>query len=205
MNAKETPISPTYYKILFAILLVLATGLAVWAGYNHLQVNAYRTALQNTYYRAADLAADNLSNLSSDLVKGMYAGTSPQLSMISSKMWKESAAAKSALSSLPISGSTLENTNRFLSQAGDYAMYLSRKTASGAELTDEERSQFASLREYADRLSEQMDAIACALQNGELTIEELMEEEFTSNPTTTDNSQSSGYIDPNDLFNYFFG
>ena len=71
MNAKETPISPTYYKILFAILLVLATGLAVWAGYNHLQVNAYRTALQNTYYRAADLAADNLSNLSSDLVKGM--------------------------------------------------------------------------------------------------------------------------------------
>ena len=192
MNAKETPISPTYYKILFAILLVLATGLAVWAGYNHLQVNAYRTALQNTYYRAADLAADNLSNLSSDLVKGMYAGTSPQLSMISSKMWKESAAAKSALSSLPISGSTLENTNRFLSQAGDYAMYLSRKTASGAELTDEERSQFASLREYADRLSEQMDAIACALQNGELTIEELMEEEFTSNPTTTDNSQSSG-------------
>lgn len=192
MNAKETPISPTYYKILFAILLVLATGLAVWAGYNHLQVNAYRTALQNTYYRAADLAADNLSNLSSDLVKGMYAGTSPQLSMISSKMWKESAAAKSALSSLPISGSTLENTNRFLSQAGDYAMYLSRKTASGAELTDEERNQFASLREYADRLSEQMDAIACALQNGELTIEELMEEEFTSNPTTTDNSQSSG-------------
>lgn len=77
MNAKETPISPTYYKILFAILLALATGLAVWAGYNHLQVNAYRTALQNTYYRAADLAADNLSNLSSDLVKGMYAGTSP--------------------------------------------------------------------------------------------------------------------------------
>ena len=116
MNAKETPISPTYYKILFAILLALATGLAVWAGYNHLQVNAYRTALQNTYYRAADLAADNLSNLSSDLVKGMYAGTSPQLSMISSKMWKESAAAKSALSSLPISGSTLENTNRFLSR-----------------------------------------------------------------------------------------
>ena len=40
MNAKETPISPTYYKILFAILLVLATGLAVWAGYNPLQVNA---------------------------------------------------------------------------------------------------------------------------------------------------------------------
>ena len=37
MNAKETPVSPTYYKVLFAILLVLATGLAVWAGYNHLQ------------------------------------------------------------------------------------------------------------------------------------------------------------------------
>lgn len=180
---KETPISPLYYKILFGILLALATGLAIWASYNHIQVNAYRDALQSTYYRAADLAADNLSNLSSDLVKGMYAGTSPQLSMISSKMWKESAAAKSALSSLPINSSTLENTNRFLSQAGDYAMYLSRKTANGEELTDEEREQFASLREYADRLSGQMDALACSLQNGELTIEQLMSEEVTA-PST---------------------
>ena len=98
---------------------------------------------------------------------------------------------QSALSSLPISGSTLENTNRFLSQAGDYAMYLSRKTASGAELTDEERSQFASLREYADRLSEQMGRHRLRFAERGIDHRGLMEEEFTSNPTTG-NNQNSG-------------
>jgi spore germination protein len=173
MNEKETPLAPLAVKLVIGFLLALSTGLAVWASYNHLKLNTYRSALQNTYQRAADLASDSLANLSSDLVKGMYAGTSPQLSMISSKMWKESAAAKSALSTLPVADLTLENTNRFLSQAGDYAMYLSRKFAAGEELTEEERAQFAALREYADRLSAQVDRIACELQSGKLSVEEL--------------------------------
>lgn len=166
-------VSSIAMKTVIGFLLVLTVILAIWASYNHVQINRYRLTLQNTYLRAADLASENLSNLSSDLVKGMYAGTSPQLSMISSKMWQESSAAKSALSTLPVTDAVMENTNRFLSQAGDYAMYLSRKFASGQELTDEERQQFASLREYADRLSEQVDAIATALQNGNVSIEQL--------------------------------
>ena len=79
---------------------------------------------------------------------------------------------RSSLSALPLE-STLSATNKFLSQAGDYAMYLSRKTANGSPLTEEERSSFASLREYADRLSVQLDDLACSLQNGSLTIEQL--------------------------------
>lgn len=88
---------------------------------------------------------------------------------------------------------TLENTNRFLSQAGDYAMYLSKKSASGQELSEEERSQFASLREYADRLSGQLDEIATGLQNGTLTLEQLSTPKTTvddpENPGTTSHMQ----------------
>lgn len=193
MNEKDTPVSSLALKLVVGFLLVLSTGLAIWASYNHMRINTYRTALQNTYLRAADLASDNLANLSSDLVKGMYVGTSSQLSMISSKMWKESSEAKSALSTLPVSDKTLENTNRFLSQAGDYAMYLSKKSASGQELSEEERSQFASLREYADRLSGQLDEIATGLQNGTLTLEQLSTPKTTvddpENPGTTSHMQ----------------
>ena len=172
MNQKDTPVSPLYYKILVTLMLALSIILGVWAAYSHLSARAYRTALQNTYCRAADSAADNLANLSDDLVKGMYSGSSSQLSQICARLWKESAAAKSSLSALPLE-STLSATNKFLSQAGDYAMYLSRKTANGSTLTEEERSSFASLREYADRLSIQLDDLACSLQNGSLTIEQL--------------------------------
>lgn len=176
MNQKDTPVSPLYYKILVTLMLALSIILGVWAAYSHLSARAYRTALQNTYCRAADSAADNLANLSDDLVKGMYTGSSPQLSQICARLWKESAAAKSSLSALPLE-STLSATNKFLSQAGDYAMYLSRKTANGSTLTEEERSSFASLREYADRLSIQLDDLACSLQNGSLTIEQLQASE----------------------------
>lgn len=136
MNQKDTPVSPLYYKILVTLMLALSIILGVWAAYSHLSARAYRTALQNTYCRAADSAADNLANLSDDLVKGMYTGSSPQLSQICARLWKESAAAKSSLSALPLE-STLSATNKFLSQAGDYAMYLSRKTANGSPLTEE--------------------------------------------------------------------
>ena len=69
-------------------------------------------------------------------------------------------------------------------------MYLSRKTANGSTLTEEERSSFASLREYADRLSVQLDDLACSLQNGSLTIEQLQASEqnpaaFTTPTATT--------------------
>ena len=101
MNSNETPLAPLASKLVIGFLLVLSAGLAVWASDSYLKLTACRAALQSTYQRAADLASDSLANLSSDLVKGMYAGTSPQLSMISSKMWKESAEAKSALSTLP--------------------------------------------------------------------------------------------------------
>lgn len=186
MNQKDShfsgnPVSPLANKIIVGFLLVLSTLLAVWAGYSYTQMNTYRSALQNTYFRAADLAADNLSNLSSDLVKGMYTGTAPQLSMVSSRLWKESAAAKSALSTLPISELSLEKTNRFLSQAGDYAMYLSRKSSNGQELTAEERQQFSALREYADRLGEQMDNIATSLSEGTLKLDRLTAVEDKNN------------------------
>lgn len=190
MNSNETPLAPLASKLVIGFLLVLSAGLAVWASDSYLKLTACRAALQSTYQRAADLASDSLANLSSDLVKGMYAGTSPQLSMISSKMWKESAEAKSALSTLPVTDLTLENTNRFLSQAGDYAMYLSRKFAAGEELTEEERTQFAALREYADRLSAQVDEIACELQSGRLRVEELSQADRRMNRADAPDSEA---------------
>ena len=86
MNQKDTPVSPLYYKILVTLMLALSIILGVWAAYSHLSARAYRTALQNTYCRAADSAADNLANLSDDLVKGMYSGSSSQLSQICARL-----------------------------------------------------------------------------------------------------------------------
>jgi hypothetical protein len=95
--------------------------------------------MENGYRRAVQEAATNLSNISTDLVKGMYCGSPAQLSQVSAKLWKEASSAKSAISVLPVAELHLDKTNRFLSQVGDYAMVLSRKSANGQKLTAEER------------------------------------------------------------------
>ena len=48
MNEKDTPVSSLALKLVVGFLLVLSTGLAIWASYNHMRINTYRTALQNT-------------------------------------------------------------------------------------------------------------------------------------------------------------
>lgn len=167
MNPKDHSLSRSSLYAVIAVLVVLSFLLMLLSAYSLTQLSRSQQKLQDTAARYADIASDELANLSSDLVKAMYAGTSPQLSQIASRLAWESAAAKTALNALPASQIPLQNTERFLSHTGDYALFLSHKFVSGEELTAQERENLASLREYADRLSQKMDALACSLSAGE--------------------------------------
>ena len=39
MNEKDTPVSSLALKLVVGFLLVLSTGLAIWASYNHMRSN----------------------------------------------------------------------------------------------------------------------------------------------------------------------
>ena len=173
-NSSGEPISPLAVKIIIGFLVALSAGLSVWAGYSYIRMNTYRSALQDTYLRAADLAADNLSNLSSDLVKGMYTGTSGQLSMVSSRLWKESAAAKSALSSLPISELSLEKTNRFsLSGGGLCDVSLPKIRKRRGTYRRRTVSSLPNCGNMPTAWASRWDSIATSLSDGTLRMDEL--------------------------------
>ncbi len=160
-------------RVLISLMAAVLVIVAVWGGYNYWQNMRYRSILETSYRRAVQEAALNLSNISTDLVKGMYTGTPEQLSQVSAKLWKEASSAKSAISVLPVAELHLDKTNEFLSQVGDYSMYLSRKALSGEKLTAEEQENFRKLREYADRLSEAVDELDDELERGEISFEEI--------------------------------
>lgn len=119
-----------------AAVLLVAAGIAVQ---QHAAARDYRLQLENTYARALGELSSYLANISADLEKGQYVGTPTQLSQMSARIWRESGGAKSALSSLPVSDLHMDNTYKFLSQVGDYAMALSKKVAAGAQLSEEDR------------------------------------------------------------------
>ena len=160
-------------KVLIFLLATITAAVAIWGGYHYWRSNQYRRVVESGYRRAVQQASVNLANISTDLVKGSYSGTPAQLSQVSSKLWKEAASAKSALSVLPLAELHLDKTNQFLSQVGDYAMYLSRKSGSGQGLTAEEQENFRRLREYAERLSDAVDELDDELERGEITVSEI--------------------------------
>ncbi len=160
-------------RILVAILAGMVAVIGLWGGYQYWKNIQYRRGMEMGYRRAVQEAAVNLSNISTDLVKGMYSGSPAQLSQVSAKLWKEASSAKSAISVLPVAELHLDKTNQFLSQVGDYAMYLSKKSANGQSLSMEEQRNFQRLREYADRLSEAIDELDDQLERGEISFEEI--------------------------------
>ncbi len=173
MNESERSSPGRASRVLIFLLTGLTAALAIWGGYHYWRGSQYRRVVESGYRRAVQEAAVNLSNISTDLVKGMYSGTPEQLSQVSSKLWKEASSAKSAISVLPLAELHLDKTNQFLSQVGDYAMYLSRQSLSGQGLTTEEQENFRKLREYAERLSEAVEELDDELARGEITVAEI--------------------------------
>lgn len=79
-----------------------------------------------------------MDHIESDLNKVIYTNTPPMLAKLSSSLWREATGAKSSLSQLPTSDLQMDNTYRFLSQVGEYAMALNRKVAEGGTISDSE-------------------------------------------------------------------
>ena len=82
------------------------------------------------------------------------------LSGMASELSRETLAAKSSLSVLPLENTNLENTYKFLSQVGDFTETLNRKVASGESISDEEREISAPLSRFAMRCRERFQIYA---------------------------------------------
>ncbi len=95
----------------------------------------------------------SLYNISLALRKSLYASSATQFGIIAAELSAESTVAKNALSQLPPSDEEITNVNKFLSQVGDYTLYLSKKVISGQNISDDERNNLHILSVSAANLS----------------------------------------------------
>lgn len=131
---------------LTALILVLT----IFSISNHQKSERYRLQVEIGYQRALNELGEYVSEIDTALSKGIYASTPTMLGQITSSLVKTTSGAKNALSLLPIADLELDNTYKFFSQLGDYALYLNKKVASGQALTDEE---YESLSKFIALLS----------------------------------------------------
>lgn len=150
----------------FLTALVLVLG--VFAIRNYSQAESYRLQVEHNYQRSLNDLNDYVNNIQASLNKGLYANTPPMISNLANSLWRESAGAKSSMGQLPVSDLQLENTYRFLSQVGEYALSLSKKTANGETLKPQEHEQLVKLSNLAEGLSEHISAVRSQLDDGSL-------------------------------------
>lgn len=135
-----------------AIILVLAIRNCQLMSRN----TATSNALNQTYQRAVEDLSACADSITNTLSKEIYCGTPEMLQKLSIKLWNESNNAKIALSQLPVEEVSLENTYKFLSQVGNYALSISKKTDNGELLTNDEYENLNKLYELSKEFSDSM-------------------------------------------------
>ena len=119
-----------------------------------------QSKLEQTLVQNVSNLTTYASDIRSDLQKIQYANTAPMLASLSSKLWREASFAKESLDLLPVSYSRLQNTNKLLSQVGDYCVSLSKKFSAGEPITDEERQKLAVLSEYCEKMLNEIAVVS---------------------------------------------
>lgn len=165
------------YSILGAALIIVF----FWGLSMHKNARALETSVDNGYNRAFHDLSAYIDNIDTQLTKAQLASSPAQLATISSEIFKESAEAKSALGQLPFSNIQLDNTAKFLSQVGDYTYVLSQNAINGAEISDEDYKNLASLNEYSSSLKTALSDIEEKIYAGTLNISDLTDKKISSN------------------------
>lgn len=130
----------------------------------------YRMNIEYGYQRALSELSEHVDNIDVALQKAQYAGTGAQLAGLSGEIWSNASAARTDISQMPLSTVNLSNTNKFLSQAGDYANTLAKQLSLNENVTQEQRDTIVSLQGYSGKLSTQLSDMVGKLQSGRITL-----------------------------------
>lgn len=146
-------------------------ALTIFSVVQSIKVKRYEQAILLTQQKALISLDEYLSDIGVSLEKAVYVNTPSMFSNLSTELWRDSAEAKNSLSELPSNDTSISNTYKFLSQVGEYVMSLQRKSMNGETLTKDERRQLLTLSQYADALSEKLNAMCYDMQNGTFKFE----------------------------------
>ena len=154
--------------ISFALAICVVLGASAWTARRDAETS--RLALEYRYMQSVADLATYVQNIDTSLQKAMYAKSPAMLSQLSSKLWREAGFAKDSLDALPIEYLSLQNTNKLLSQVGDYCTSLAKDFANGKPITPEQRQNLETLRQYCGQMLQDVYAVSDGIQTGSISF-----------------------------------
>ncbi|MBE6719568.1 MAG: hypothetical protein E7571_02790 [Ruminococcaceae bacterium] len=181
----------SYIRIV-SYMITLFAVLTAFAIINTNNMRSYKTQLEASYQQSLSELSGCLEVVNTDLTKSLYSNSSKELYALSRDLFAQCQTAKNAVSRLPVSQMELGNVYKFLSQASDYAQYISSEIESGNEITPKQHKTLYTLLTYAEKFSKSADEMVQLSQAGAKITDGAVKTTSTVKTTALNNSFSEG-------------
>jgi germination protein YpeB len=186
---------------LISFLIAGVIAFAAMSGVYYGRTGAARQHMEYSYMRSLEHLSMNIDNIKTSLNKGIYSNSPQMLSELSGRLASEATSAKMSLAQLPITELNLENTNRFLSQVGNYSQSLAKRFANGDELTCDDRENLVKLLNHAENLSNELLGVGSMVSGGHLNFDKIIHNIGGDNNISTYPAHiSDGFVNVEDMF-----
>ena len=184
----------THRKI-YALMTSLFVMAVIFGFYQYKISQKLKQTVENQYNRAFHELVNYVDDIDVLLHKGMLVSSPSQMATISSELFRQTSAAKACLGQLPISEVQMENTEKFLSQIGDYTYLLSQNTINNEVITEEDYQNLSSLGEYSSNLSAQLMKLEEEVYAGNLHFDAMQKQSELSVAQAAGGDMLSGFQD----------
>ncbi len=154
-------------------MLAAFAALAIWGIAGNARAARLTREQSAADARALRQVTEYLGELEVTLRKASLTGSAGLLNSLSSELQTEALGAKTGLAALSAGEETLTNTNKFLSQVGNFTAALAKKAERGEALGNEDRQNLDVLQGCASALRTRYAYMAELLDAGYLKFEEL--------------------------------
>ncbi|HZK57263.1 MAG TPA: germination protein YpeB [Clostridia bacterium] len=161
------------FPIALAIILVITLG---WGIYQYKEKNDYHTYLDMHFQRQFYELIGHVENVQINLSKAMISASDMNIAQFLNDTTSQSYMAQEKLTQLPFHHGGIRDTERFLSQLGDYCTAMANKSLNGIALDENELHTMMELRNYANHLSEQLIELQQQIVKGGVNFGDLRRE-----------------------------
>ncbi len=163
---KHTAVRIVSYSICAALV-----GFTFW-GIERGKNKRLELMAENEYFKNLNVFTSSINDITDTLTKAVYIKKGSDLSGLATKLYAEGEIAKESLSGLPGGNKNAETVNKFLSQVGNYAIYVSKATAENKDIESENTDMIIKLLDASKK-------IKSAVENTNFSYENRSE--FTKN------------------------
>ncbi len=156
-----------------SFLCALTLTLGIWGTVNAVALKSAERSILQSNERALTQLGTYLDDITLNLQKSMYVRGGDKLSEITSDLWRSSVSAKESLSEITDGNTEISAVYKFLSQVGEYTLYVNKALAKGNTISTEQSENLSKLLQYSKDLSNRVNYLIQQEENGLLNFEKI--------------------------------